>query len=358
MRAISLSGTCTCRVNRTVACIIVGYNLQSIHIVLSTRMGCMNAKEKQYMDGYSGSENAKSILPVFRVDTPQVTITGTTTASVSNSKSENNDKNSNSNVDISKRIKVKSIPPILKFDAKVTAKYCFKQSIGKGRYSRVWLVENRLTKQPYAMKIAIGNEGKEIYQNELAVLGRIRHPNIIQLIETFETTEKFYMVLELATGGDLFDRVVSQPHGHFNEFDAARIMKMVLDGVKYLHKLGITHRDLKPDNLLFYHPGHNSKILITDFVIANVRKSDGNNFMQTGCGTPEYIAPEVLSRKPYTSAVDLWALGVVTYIILSGAFPFVDDDTSNIPNIKLYKLILKGSYSFDFKVRHCTEFHS
>jgi len=232
----------------------------------------------------------------------------------------------------------------------VRGKYEFKQSIGKGRFSRVWLVENRLTKQPYAMKIAKGNEGREIFLSELSVLSRIRHPNIVQLIETFETAKRFYMVLQLATGGDLFDRVLCQPQGYFTEQNAARIMKMVLDGVQYLHRLGITHRDLKPDNLLFYHPGPDSDILISDFVVAHVCKGGGNHLMHTVCGAPEYISPELLSKKPYTSAVDLWALGVVAYILLSGTFPFADDSDSNRPNIKLFKLILKGSFSYEDKV--------
>lgn len=329
-------------------------------------MGCICAKspKKVCHDGNSamnGNQEAV-ILPVFRLDSQVISTNSSSNCNnkaasngSSNSENEKNAKmSSNGPATEPKRgLKVKAVGPSKvhgKLDPKVTGKYDFKKSIGKGRYSRVLLVENRLTKQPYAMKIAIGQEGKEIYQSELSILSRIRHPHVIQLIETFETSERFYMVLQLATGGDLFDRVVSQPRGHFGEGEAARILAMVLDGVQYLHRLGITHRDLKPDNLLFYHPGHDSNILITDFVIANMRTSGGNDFMRTGCGTPEYIAPEVLARKPYTSAVDLWALGVVAYIVLSGSFPFVDDPTSNRPNIKLYKLILKGAYSYQDKV--------
>ncbi|MGH0159860.1 UNVERIFIED_CONTAM: hypothetical protein FKN15_043699 [Acipenser sinensis] len=129
--------------------------------------------------------------------------------------------------------------------------------------------------------------------------------------------------------------------GSFTERDATQVLQMVLDGVKYLHSLGISHRDLKPENLLYYHPGTDSKILVTDFGLANSGNKGGDWSMRTTCGTPEYIAPEILLRKPYTSAVDMWALGVITYILLSGSMPFEDENRT-----RLYRMILKGKYSF------------
>lgn len=158
-------------------------------------------------------------------------------------------------------------------------------------------------------------------------------------MEVFETAERVYMVMELATGGELFDRIITR--GSFTERDATRVLQMVLDGVKYLHTLGITHRDLKPENLLYYHPGADSKIMITDFGLASTRKKGDECLMKTTCGTPEYIAPEILVRKPYTNAVDMWALGVISYILLSGTMPFEDDN-----RMRLYRQILKGKYSF------------
>uniref|UniRef100_A0A8B9BIW5 Serine/threonine-protein kinase H1 n=1 Tax=Anser brachyrhynchus TaxID=132585 RepID=A0A8B9BIW5_9AVES len=232
-----------------------------------------------------------------------------------------------------------------KFDPRVTAKYDIKALIGRGSFSRVVRVEHKATKQPYAIKMIETKyrEGREVCESELSVLRRVRHTNIIQLIEVFETQDRVYMVMELATGGELFDRIIAK--GSFTERDATRVLQMVLDGVRYLHTLGITHRDLKPENLLYYHPGTDSKIMITDFGLASARKKGDDCLMKTTCGTPEYIAPEILVRKPYTNSVDMWALGVISYILLSGTMPFEDDNRT-----RLYRQILKGKYSYSGEV--------
>uniref|UniRef100_A0A3B4YX89 Si:ch211-27e6.1 n=1 Tax=Seriola lalandi dorsalis TaxID=1841481 RepID=A0A3B4YX89_SERLL len=221
-----------------------------------------------------------------------------------------------------------------KFDPRVTARYDIKALIGRGSFSRVVRVEHRATRQPFAIKMmeVEAPEGREVCASELAVLQRVSHANVIQLIEVFQFPQRVYMVLELATGGELLDRVVSR--GHFTERDATQALRMVLAGVGYLHDLGITHRDLKPENLLYYHPGADSRLLVTDFGLTSWS-------LRTTCGTPEYMAPEVLLRKPYTCAVDMWALGVITYIVLSGSMPFEEDSRT-----RLYRSIVRGKYSF------------
>uniref|UniRef100_A0A4X2K3P6 Protein serine kinase H2 n=1 Tax=Vombatus ursinus TaxID=29139 RepID=A0A4X2K3P6_VOMUR len=228
-----------------------------------------------------------------------------------------------------------------KFDPRVTARYDIQALIGRGSFSKVVRVEQRVTKKPFAIKMVETSvkEGREACESELSVLQRVSHCNIVQLIEIFEAQDRVYIVMELATGGELFDRIISQ--GTFTERDAIIILKMVVDGLRYLHSLQITHRDLKPENLLYYHPGAESKILITDFGLAHSGNKNGNWSMNTICGTPEYIAPEILSRKPYTNAVDMWALGVITYILLSGSLPFEDEN-----HIRLYRKILKGKYNY------------
>lgn len=211
-------------------------------------------------------------------------------------------------------------------------------------------VEHRATRQPFAIKMmeVVAPEGREVCASELAVLQRVSHSNVIQLIEVFQCARRVYMVLELATGGELLERVVSR--GHFTERDATQALRMVLAGVGYLHHLGITHRDLKPENLLYYHPGADSRLLVTDFGLATFggaaeggsqARADRNWSLRTTCGTPEYMAPEVVLRRPYSCAVDMWALGVIAYIVLSGSMPFEDNFRT-----QLYRSIVRGKCSF------------
>ncbi|XP_075925843.1 serine/threonine-protein kinase H1-like [Petromyzon marinus] len=246
-----------------------------------------------------------------------------------------------------------------KFDARVTAKYDLKALIGRGSFSSVVRAEHRSSRQPYAIKLVetSATEGREACACELAVLRRVRHPNVVQLIEVFETPTRTYLVMELATGGELFDRILAR--GSFTERDAARALSMLLEGARYLHALGIAHRDLKPENLLYYHPGADSRLFITDFGLAgNVRAGQGHgqgqgrgheenedgpeSCVRTACGTPEYMPPEVLSRRgAFTQAVDMWAIGVISYILLSGTMPFEEETRS-----RLFRAILRGKYSY------------
>ncbi|KAM9839733.1 serine/threonine-protein kinase H1-like [Aulostomus maculatus] len=243
-----------------------------------------------------------------------------------------------------------------KFDPRVTARYDIKALIGRGSFSRVVRVEHRATRQPFAIKMmeVEAPEGREVCASELAVLQRVNHTNVIQLIEVFQFPQRVYMVLDLATGGGLLDRIVSK--GRFTEQDATQALRMVLAGVGYLHTLGIAHRDLKPENLLYYHPGADSKLLVTNFGLATFGETDkGSDEVdkedetvsrrswspRTTCGAPEYMAPEVLLRRPYSCAVDMWALGVISYIVLSGSMPFEEDSRT-----RLYRSVLRGRYSF------------
>uniref|UniRef100_A0A673YN66 Calcium/calmodulin-dependent protein kinase 1Da n=1 Tax=Salmo trutta TaxID=8032 RepID=A0A673YN66_SALTR len=137
---------------------------------------------------------------------------------------------------------------------------------------------------------------------------------------------------------ELFDRIVEK--GFYTEKDASTLIRQVLDAVDYLHKLGIVHRDLKPENLLYFNPQDESKIMISDFGLSKMEGS--GDVMSTACGTPGYVAPEVLAQKPYSKAVDCWSIGVIAYILLCGYPPFYDENDS-----KLFEQILKADYEFD-----------
>ncbi|XP_057324113.1 calcium/calmodulin-dependent protein kinase type 1 isoform X2 [Microplitis mediator] len=223
----------------------------------------------------------------------------------------------------------------------VDDKYTLKELLGTGAFSEVRLAESKEKPgQMYAVKIIDKKalKGKEdSLENEIKVLRRLTHPNIVQLLETFEDKHKVYLVMELVTGGELFDRIVEK--GSYTEKDASGLIRQVLEAVDYMHEQGVVHRDLKPENLLYYSPDEDSKIMISDFGLS---KMEDSGIMATACGTPGYVAPEVLAQRPYGKAVDVWSIGVISYILLCGYPPFYDENDAN-----LFAQILKGEFEFD-----------
>ncbi|XP_050529304.1 calcium/calmodulin-dependent protein kinase type 1 isoform X4 [Daktulosphaira vitifoliae] len=220
-------------------------------------------------------------------------------------------------------------------------KYEVKDLLGTGAFSEVRLaVSKERPNEMYAVKIIDKKalKGKEdSLDNEIKVLRRLTHPNIVQLLETFEDKSKVYLIMELVTGGELFDRIVQK--GSYTEKDAAHLIRQVLEAVDYMHEQGVVHRDLKPENLLYYSTDEDSKIMISDFGLSKIEDS---GVMATACGTPGYVAPEVLAQKPYGKAVDVWSIGVISYILLCGYPPFYDENDAN-----LFAQILKGEFEFD-----------
>nr|XP_027199848.1 calcium/calmodulin-dependent protein kinase type 1-like [Dermatophagoides pteronyssinus] len=224
---------------------------------------------------------------------------------------------------------------------KVEDKYEIKDLLGTGAFSQVYLAQNH--NDPLQM-VAIkcidkkALKGKEdSLDNEIKVLRKLKHKNIVQLVETFEDRNKVYLVMELVTGGELFDRIVEK--GSYTEKDASLLIKQILEAVDYMHSQGVVHRDLKPENLLYYSQSEDSKIMISDFGLSKMEES---GVMATACGTPGYVAPEVLAQKPYGKSVDVWSIGVIAYILLCGYPPFYDENDAN-----LFAQILKGDFEFD-----------
>ncbi|XP_072026782.1 LOW QUALITY PROTEIN: calcium/calmodulin-dependent protein kinase type 1-like [Amphiura filiformis] len=221
-------------------------------------------------------------------------------------------------------------------------KYIYRQGeiLGKGAFSEVVLAEEKTTGILRAVKCIDRKsiKGKEeTLENEVMVLKKIKHPNIVELLEIYDNKSHVYLVMDLVSGGELFDRIVEK--GSYTERDASEIIKQILEAMKYIHDKGIVHRDLKPENLLFYSPEEDSKIMISDFGLS---KMEGSGDMSTACGTPGYVAPEVLAQKPYGKAIDVWSIGVISYILLCGYPPFYDECDAN-----LFGQIMKGEYEFD-----------
>ncbi|XP_075288915.1 calcium/calmodulin-dependent protein kinase type 1 isoform X1 [Opisthocomus hoazin] len=219
--------------------------------------------------------------------------------------------------------------------------YDFREVLGTGAFSEVVLAEEKATRKLVAIKCIAKKalEGKETgIENEIAALRKIKHPNIVALDDIYESGTHLYLIMQLVSGGELFDRIVEK--GFYTERDASALIRQILDAVKYLHDMGIVHRDLKPENLLYYSLDEDSKIMISDFGLSKIEGC--GSVMSTACGTPGYVAPEVLAQKPYSKAVDCWSIGVIAYILLCGYPPFYDENDA-----KLFEQILRAEYEFD-----------
>ncbi|CAF3801968.1 unnamed protein product [Rotaria sordida] len=234
----------------------------------------------------------------------------------------------------------------------VREKYIISKEIGRGAYGEVKLCFIRGTCDRFAMKIiakkhftvmgAHAHTFNQQIQSECSILRGLDHPCIIRVYDVYDTSDAVYIVLELVEGGELFDRIVA--NGQFDEITSKFLFRQMCLGVKYLHDHSITHRDLKPENVLLTSPDTNETLIkITDFGLS--RFINETTLMKTFCGTPNYLAPEVLSTRgeaSYTNKVDIWSLGVILYICLVGYPPF----SESISGTPLNDQIIKGLYTF------------
>ncbi|KAL1952438.1 hypothetical protein VTO42DRAFT_5478 [Malbranchea cinnamomea] len=170
-----------------------------------------------------------------------------------------------------------------------------------------------------------GNEN--MVYDELDMLQRLNHPHIVRFHDWFESKDKYYIVTQLATGGELFDRICD--YGKFTEKDASQTIKQVLDAVNYLHERNIVHRDLKPENLLYLTSAPDSQLVLADFGIAKMLENPSDQ-LTSMAGSFGYAAPEVMLRQPHGKAVDMWSLGVITYTLLCGYSPFRSENLQDL----------------------------
>uniref|UniRef100_A0A3Q3G1F2 Calcium/calmodulin-dependent protein kinase IGa n=1 Tax=Labrus bergylta TaxID=56723 RepID=A0A3Q3G1F2_9LABR len=213
----------------------------------------------------------------------------------------------------------------------------FLGKMGSGTFSDVFMVRERKTGELYALKcLKKKHLTHSNLENEINVLRRIKHENVVGLEDFYESRTHYYLVMQLVSGGELFDRILDK--GVYTEKDASTVIRQVLEAVSYLHENSIVHRDLKPENLLYYNTDENAKIMVSDFGLS---KTLEHGVMSTACGTPGYVAPEVLAQKPYSKAVDCWSIGVITYILLCGYPPFFEDNET-----RLFSKIMRAEYAF------------
>lgn len=219
--------------------------------------------------------------------------------------------------------------------------YKFGKTLGTGSFATVKAATKKDDQSRWAVKCikkeSLAPEDEQALQDEVSILQQVSHPNIVRLHEVFDCPKTFYMVMEVMSGGELFDRIVEKEK--YTEEDARVLVQKMAQAIKYCHDMGIVHRDLKPENLLFQDETEESEIKIADFGLAKLVTSE--NMMETACGTPGYVAPEILSDMPYGKEVDLWSIGVITYILLCGFPPFFDDN-----NAALFTAIKQGKYDY------------
>ncbi|KAF5190854.1 Cbl-interacting protein kinase [Thalictrum thalictroides] len=220
-------------------------------------------------------------------------------------------------------------------------KYEVGRTIGEGTFAKVKFAQNTETAESVAMKVLAKTtilKHKMVNQikREISIMKIVRHPNIVRLHEVLASRTKIYIVLEFVTGGELYDKIVHQ--GRLSENESRRYFQQLIDAVDYCHSKGVYHRDLKPENLLLDSQGN---LKISDFGLSALSQ-EGVGLLHTTCGTPNYVAPEVLGHQGYDgSAADIWSCGVILYVIMAGYLPF---DETDLPT--LYKKISTADFSF------------
>ncbi|GMH35800.1 hypothetical protein BSKO_03668 [Bryopsis sp. KO-2023] len=222
--------------------------------------------------------------------------------------------------------------------------YDVKEDIGFGGYAVVKKGLDKRTGELVAIKIVDKTKydpGDDRLQHEIEVLMKIDHPRCIRLYDVFIAHQKVFIVTEYVTGGEVLERL--QKHGPYSERAASTIIRHVIEGVAYLHENGVVHRDLKLENLLMVNERLDSDVKIADFGLSKYFGMD-ESVLATVCGSPEYVAPEVLgveeTSENYGSAVDMWSVGVVLFAMMCCYTPFYDENQS-----KMYKNIMDGHWN-------------
>eukprot|EP00741_Cyanophora_paradoxa_P000098 tig00000057_g94.t1 len=226
-----------------------------------------------------------------------------------------------------------SPPPTLKFEDF----YKLGDRLGSGAFAVVYTCTRKNDGALFACKVMEKTHlNQDIVAREVSIMQAVEHPNLVRLCDFFENETKIWIVVEWCRGGELFDKLCKR--GSLSEKEVKGIAVQILNGLACLHSKSFVHRDLKPENVLFYSGEPDSEVKISDFGLADKLTADGLRLM---CGTPEFIAPEVIKGDPYRQGVDMWSFGVMLYVLLCGFPPFSAEKVD-----ALYDKISAGVYDF------------
>ncbi|XP_054838858.1 calcium/calmodulin-dependent protein kinase type II subunit gamma isoform X9 [Eublepharis macularius] len=223
-----------------------------------------------------------------------------------------------------------------------TDEYQLYEELGKGAFSVVRRCVKKTSSQEYAAKIIntkkLSARDHQKLEREARICRLLKHPNIVRLHESISEEGFHYLVFDLVTGGELFEDIVAREY--YSEADASHCIHQILESVNHIHQHDIVHRDLKPENLLLASKCKSAAVKLADFGLAIEVQGEQQAWFGFA-GTPGYLSPEVLRKDPYGKPVDIWACGVILYILLVGYPPFWDEDQH-----KLYQQIKAGAYDF------------
>uniref|UniRef100_A0A671UEP1 Myosin light chain kinase, smooth muscle n=1 Tax=Sparus aurata TaxID=8175 RepID=A0A671UEP1_SPAAU len=220
----------------------------------------------------------------------------------------------------------------IRTDVKVKELYDVEERLGTGKFGQVFKLVEKATKKVWAGKFikAYSAKEKENVRQEIGIMNSLHHPKLVQCIDAFEGKSDIVMVLEMISGGELFERIIDEDF-ELTEREVIKYMLQIIDGVNFIHKQGIVHLDLKPENIMCVNK-MGSKIKLIDFGLARRLESAGT--LKVLFGTPEFVAPEVINYEAISYPTDMWSIGVICYILLSGLSPFMgDNDNETLSNV-------------------------
>jgi len=227
---------------------------------------------------------------------------------------------------------------------KVEDYFEFTKKLGKGAFSTVYEGIEKKSGNLYAIKCIHKEYIKQkLLLREIDIMTMIRHSNVLYCKAVYESDKIIYLILELVQGGELYDKIVEE--GEYTEEETKFVINQILNAVEYLHQNGIAHRDLKPENILCCTQTRNQRvrkeiIKVADFGLSKMFSQED---LISQCGSPTYVAPEVLLSQTYDQSVDMWAIGVITFVMLTGCFPFYVEGQNYSA---LYKKIINVDYAF------------